>query len=103
MSCLTPRHELHNEAFPRFCLWDMVQVLQPCGLGAQARAALRRFGNDVEMACQALLSAGALESEGTPAAEGRAGTEREHEHGVAGTSEDARGARAQGWSARTDQ
>jgi len=44
----------------------------------------------VEMACQALLSAGALEGEGGAVAEGRPGDAREHGH-VAGTSEDDRG------------
>jgi len=68
---------------------------------AQARAALRRFGNDVEMACQALLSAGALEGEGAVAAEGRAGVEEEHGH-VAGTSEDARGEHGHSWRAGTN-
>ena len=69
--------------------------------GAQARAALRRFGNDVEMACQALLSAGALEGEGAAAAAGGAGDEQEHEH-VAGTSEDARGEHGHSWRAGTN-
>ena len=94
--CLGSRHKPLEQLF--VCLlvcmcmasrhsWGSLSTCCNC---AQARAALRRFGNDVEMACQALLSAGALESEGGVAAAGRAGDEHEHEH-VAGTSEDARG------------
>ncbi len=55
----------------------------------QARMALQRFGNDVEMACQALLSAGALGQDGS-AGEGHAAADRGHGP-LVGTSEDGEG------------
>jgi hypothetical protein len=51
--------------------------------------ALQRFGNDVEMACQALLSAGAL-GQDAGVGEGHAAAEEGHDP-LAGTSDDAGG------------
>ena len=51
--------------------------------------ALQRYGNDVEMACQALLSAGALGRD-AGAGDGHAAAEEGHD-ALAGTSDDAGG------------